>query len=100
MLAELDLKAAAEGLGLPPPHKSGAGKRKGRSSSAGYKPHRETAEAKVSPPRQSTRVAEKQRLVRVRLISAGFTPASVYCVFVMLLTINPSRHSYVGIHLG
>jgi hypothetical protein len=67
LLAELDLKSAAEGLGLPPSRAKGIGKRKGKTSIGGaQKPRpvqpRKKLEAKpkaesVVPRRQSTRLA-------------------------------------------
>jgi hypothetical protein len=102
LLAELDLKGAAEGLGLPPPRTSGTGKRKSRVSAAGEKKPRpvrprKKAEAKaerVAPRRQSTRLAfaiadasetpvqKKQRLVRVYSI---YLLAHAHCVPANLL---------------
>jgi len=76
LLAELDLKGAAEGLGLPPPRTSGA-KGKGRAFVAGEKKPRpvqprKKAETKVKTERAAPR-RQSMRLVHA-VADANETP--------------------------
>lgn len=80
LLAELDLRGAAQGLGLPPPRASvgkGAGKAKGRASAGGEKKPRPVQPRKrVEPKVKAERVAPRRQSTRLAhaIVDANETP--------------------------
>jgi hypothetical protein len=97
LLAELDLKGAAEGLGLPPPRTSTTGKGRGKATSGGAsKPKVRPVQPRKKEERKQTTVAPRRQSTRLshQHADANETPAQKKARLVCMPILGVCAPSY------